>query len=158
LHAEGDLVSEVRREFKGAAVHAAVPRTTVSVGVLAAAVTTAGAVSSPAWRGGRVQDPWYGHLGAQCAPSRKPGARCALRARLTARRQSQAGSGVRVRRSAEGSLAGLAYTTPPGRTGYSPVGAENLCHQAILMNHAADAVTSLNPDPIKVGDVAGQPA
>jgi hypothetical protein len=26
------------------------------------------------------------------------------------------------------------------------------------MNHAADAVTSLNPDPIKVGDVAGQPA
>src|SRR5713226_1906661 len=40
----------------------------------------------------------------------------------------------------------------------SPVGAENLCHQAILMNHAADAVTSLNPDPIKVGDVAGQPA
>jgi hypothetical protein len=27
LHAEGDLVSEVRREFKGAAVHAAVPLT-----------------------------------------------------------------------------------------------------------------------------------
>jgi hypothetical protein len=26
------------------------------------------------------------------------------------------------------------------------------------MNHAADAVTSLNPDPVKVGDVAGQPA
>ena len=26
------------------------------------------------------------------------------------------------------------------------------------MNHAADAATSLNPDPIKVGDVAGQPA
>src|ERR1022692_2042866 len=26
------------------------------------------------------------------------------------------------------------------------------------MNHAADAVTSLNPDPIKVGEVAGQPA
>jgi hypothetical protein len=24
------------------------------------------------------------------------------------------------------------------------------------MNHAADAVTSLNPDPVKVGDVAGQ--
>ena len=27
LHAEGDLVSEVRREFKGVAVHAAVPWT-----------------------------------------------------------------------------------------------------------------------------------
>jgi hypothetical protein len=26
------------------------------------------------------------------------------------------------------------------------------------MNHAAGAVTSLNPDPVKVGDVAGQPA
>jgi hypothetical protein len=39
-----------------------------------------------------------------------------------------------------------------------PVGAENLCHQAILMNHAADAVTSLNPDPIKVGDAVGESA
>jgi hypothetical protein len=29
LHAEGDLVFEVRREFKGAAVHAAVPWTRV---------------------------------------------------------------------------------------------------------------------------------
>jgi hypothetical protein len=27
LHAEGDLVSEVRREFKGVAIHAAVPWT-----------------------------------------------------------------------------------------------------------------------------------
>ena len=38
------------------------------------------------------------------------------------------------------------------------VGAENLCHQAILMNHAASAVTSLNPEPVEVGDVAGQRA
>ena len=38
------------------------------------------------------------------------------------------------------------------------VGAENLCHQTILMNHAASAVTSLNPEPVKVGDVAGQRA
>jgi hypothetical protein len=37
-------------------------------------------------------------------------------------------------------------------------GAENLCHQAIFMNHGADAVTSLNPDPVKVGDVAGESA
>src|SRR5450432_338381 len=28
----------------------------------------------------------------------------------------------------------------------------------MLMNHAADAVTPLNPDPVRVGDVAGQPA
>ena len=42
---------------------------------------------------------------------------------------------------------------------FGPVaGAENLCHQAVFMNHAADAVTSLNPEPVKVGDVAGQPA
>ena len=26
------------------------------------------------------------------------------------------------------------------------------------MNHAADAVTSLNPDPVKVGDVVGESA
>jgi hypothetical protein len=26
------------------------------------------------------------------------------------------------------------------------------------MDHAADAVTSLNPEPVKVGDVAGQSA
>jgi len=39
-----------------------------------------------------------------------------------------------------------------------PVGAENLCHQAILMNHAAGAVTSLNPEPVKAGDVVGEPA
>jgi hypothetical protein len=38
------------------------------------------------------------------------------------------------------------------------VGAENLCHEAILVNQAAGAVTSLNPDPVKVGDVVGQPA
>ena len=36
-----------------------------------------------------------------------------------------------------------------------PVGAENLCHQAIFMNHAPCAVTSLNPELIQVGDAIG---
>ena len=38
------------------------------------------------------------------------------------------------------------------------VGAENLCHQAIFMNNAADAVTPLNPEMIQVGDAVGQRA
>ena len=38
------------------------------------------------------------------------------------------------------------------------MGAENLRHEAILVNQAAGAVTSLSPDPVKVGDIAGQPA
>ena len=36
-----------------------------------------------------------------------------------------------------------------------PVGAENLCHQAIFMNHAPCAVTPLNPELIQVGDAIG---
>jgi hypothetical protein len=35
------------------------------------------------------------------------------------------------------------------------VGAENLCHQAIFMNHAPCAVTPLNPELIQVGDAIG---
>ena len=35
------------------------------------------------------------------------------------------------------------------------MGAENLCHQAILMNHAAGAVAPLNPDLIEAGGAIG---
>jgi hypothetical protein len=38
------------------------------------------------------------------------------------------------------------------------VGAENLRHQAILMNHAPGAVTPLNPETVQVGDAVGQRA
>jgi hypothetical protein len=38
------------------------------------------------------------------------------------------------------------------------VGAENLCHQAIFMNHTSGAVTLLNPDVVHVGDAVGQRA
>ena len=33
-----------------------------------------------------------------------------------------------------------------------PVGAENLCHQVIFMNHASGAVTALDPELVQVGD------
>jgi len=36
------------------------------------------------------------------------------------------------------------------------VGAENLCHQAIFMNHAPGAVTPLDPEMVQVGDAVGQ--
>jgi len=36
-----------------------------------------------------------------------------------------------------------------------PVGAENLCHQAIFMNHAPCAVTPLNPELIQVCNAVG---
>jgi hypothetical protein len=36
--------------------------------------------------------------------------------------------------------------------------AENLRHQAILMNHALAAVTPLNPEMVQVGDAVGQRA
>jgi hypothetical protein len=38
------------------------------------------------------------------------------------------------------------------------VSAENLCHQAIFMNHAPSAVTPLDPELIEVGDAIGQRA
>ncbi|HUK69839.1 MAG TPA: hypothetical protein VLW50_13990 [Streptosporangiaceae bacterium] len=50
-----------------------------------------------------------------------------------------------------------AMQAAPGRavqpTG--PVGAENLCHQAIFMNHAPGAVTLLDPEMVQVGDAVG---
>ncbi len=36
-----------------------------------------------------------------------------------------------------------------------PVGAENLCEQAILVNHAAGAVTALDAELIQIGDAVG---
>ena len=39
-----------------------------------------------------------------------------------------------------------------------PVGAENLCHQAVFMNHASGAVAALDPELIEVGDAIGQRA
>src|SRR6267154_173957 len=33
--------------------------------------------------------------------------------------------------------------------------AENLCHQAIFMNHATSAVASLDPEMVQVGDAVG---
>src|SRR5260370_31026134 len=41
---------------------------------------------------------------------------------------------------------------------YRPVGAENICHQAVLMNHASGAVAPLDPELIQVGDAIGQRA
>ena len=38
------------------------------------------------------------------------------------------------------------------------VGAENLCHQAILMNHATGAVTPEDADVVQVGDAIWQRA
>ena len=37
----------------------------------------------------------------------------------------------------------------------APVGAENLCHQAIFMNHAPCAVAPLDPELIQVCHAAG---
>jgi hypothetical protein len=39
-----------------------------------------------------------------------------------------------------------------------PVGAENLCHQAILMDHASDAVAPPDADVVQVGDIIWQRA
>lgn len=39
-----------------------------------------------------------------------------------------------------------------------PVGAENLCHQAIFVNHASGAVTPPNPEMVQVSDTVGQRA
>jgi hypothetical protein len=36
-----------------------------------------------------------------------------------------------------------------------PCGAENLCEQAILVNHAAGAVTALDAELIQIGDAVG---
>jgi hypothetical protein len=42
-----------------------------------------------------------------------------------------------------------------GVPGERPVGAENLCHLVIFMNHASGAVTPLKPEMIQVGDAIG---
>ena len=48
---------------------------------------------------------------------------------------------------------------PPPRLGQlAPVGAENLCHQAILMDHASDAVAPPDADVVQVGDIIWQRA
>ncbi|MGH3402547.1 MAG: hypothetical protein ACRDRJ_08575 [Streptosporangiaceae bacterium] len=39
-----------------------------------------------------------------------------------------------------------------------PVGAENLCHQVIFVNHASCAITPLDPELIQFGDAVGQRA
>jgi hypothetical protein len=36
------------------------------------------------------------------------------------------------------------------------VGAENLCHQAILVDHTSGTVAPLDPEPIQAGDAVGQ--
>ena len=38
------------------------------------------------------------------------------------------------------------------------MGAENLCHQAILVNHATSAVTPLDPEMVQVGEPVWQRA
>ena len=49
--------------------------------------------------------------------------------------------------------------TDPGQGGSAvPVGAENLCHQAVFMNHASGAVAAMDPELIEVGDAIGQRA
>jgi hypothetical protein len=39
-----------------------------------------------------------------------------------------------------------------------PVGAENLCHQAILVSHAAGSVAPLDAELVQVGDAIGRRA
>jgi hypothetical protein len=53
----------------------------------------------------------------------------------------------------------------PGRSvctvesaGHRPVGAENLCHQAIFMNHVSGAVAPEEAEVVQVGDAIGQRA
>ena len=50
-------------------------------------------------------------------------------------------------------------TTLPAYHAYlssAGLGAENLCHQAILMDHACCAVTPPDPEMVQVGDAVGQ--
>jgi hypothetical protein len=55
-----------------------------------------------------------------------------------------------------GSDIDILYTLRPGPP--DPVGAGNLCHQAILMNHASGTVAPLDPELIRAGDAIGQRA
>jgi transposase, IS5 family len=73
---------------------------------------------------------------------------------------------ARVRADTTVISANVAYPTDVGllakavvklvRTVRRVVGAENLCHQAIFMNHASGAVTALDPELIEVDDSFGQ--
>ncbi len=84
--------------------------------------------------------------------ARQPGDACPdAQRRLEAARAR----GAAARRQRAGSTTKPTTSTAITR---AVVGAETLCHQAMLMSHAACAVGSLNPDPVRVGDVAGQPA
>ena len=47
---------------------------------------------------------------------------------------------------------------PHAHTVAHPAGAENLCHQAVFMNHAPGTVTPLNPEMVQVGVAVGQRA
>jgi hypothetical protein len=67
---------------------------------------------------------------------------------LQMRQRSVPVSGVGISSGRTGSPLG---TT----TADSTVGAENLCDQAIFMNHAPEAVASLDPEMIDVGDGFG---
>ena len=48
----------------------------------------------------------------------------------------------------------VVFAEPPGR----PVGADNLCHQAIFMNHASGAVAPPDVEVVQVGDAIWQRA
>jgi hypothetical protein len=47
---------------------------------------------------------------------------------------------------------------PACRALNQPVSAENLCHQAILMDHASGTITPPDPELIQVDDAIGQRA
>ena len=44
----------------------------------------------------------------------------------------------------------------PGGEAGEGVGAENLCHQAIFVNHAPGAIAPLDPELIRIRDAVGQ--
>ena len=50
---------------------------------------------------------------------------------------------------------GTGIVSHAGARAAAPVGAENLCHQAIFMNHAPCAVTPLDPELIQVCNAVG---
>jgi hypothetical protein len=62
-------------------------------------------------------------------------------------------------------IASATVVLAPGRVGteqdapgLDPVRAENLCHQAIFVNHATSAVTPPDPELVRAGDAVGQQA
>ena len=70
--------------------------------------------------------------------------------------RGSARSGLPEQMLAEENVVSLVYERLIRRSdGASPVGAENLCHQAIFMNHAPCAVTPLDPELIQVCNAVG---